>query len=193
MSNAFSKRKLAVCSSIILSLFLAFGCTGDGNGRMSPGLQTIYQTSASTLYLETFHKAVQAADLQATLNGIGPYTVFAPSNEAFAEVPGGISSLMSDKQRLAAVLKHHIVNQAIYTEDAADLRQVTALDGTALALAKAAALGEWKQGAGRYYDWDRTPSRRKYEYLTVGNAAVIKRDIMCSNGVIHIIDKVLMP
>ena len=193
MSNSLSKRIIAICSSLVLAVLVTSGCTQDGNGRMAPGFQTIYQTSTSTVYLETFNEAVQAADLVSTLNGIGPYTVFAPSNEAFAEVPGGLSVLLADKQRLAAVLKRHVVNQAIYTEDAANLTRIRAIDGTTLNLAMAAALGDWKQGAGRYYNWDRTPSRRKYEYLKVGDAAVIKPDIVCSNGVIHIIDKVLMP
>jgi uncharacterized surface protein with fasciclin (FAS1) repeats len=192
MSKHVSKKTVAI-SSLVLTIFLGFGCTQDGNGRISPGLQTIYQTSATTADLETFNKAVQDAGLVAMLNGIGPYTVFAPSNKAFDEAPGGLSALMADKQKLAGVLKHGIVNQVIYAKEAAKLNQITAIDGTNLNLGTAAVLGTWKEGAGRYYNWHRTPQRQKFEYLTVDGAGVIKPDIMCSNGVIYIIDKVLMP
>ncbi len=193
MSKKVSKIAAAICSLLVLALFLSFGCTHDGNGRISPGLQTIYQTSATTQTLDTFNKAVQDADLVAMLNGIGPYTVFAPSNEAFDQAPGGLAALMADKQKLAAVLKHSIVNQVIYADEAPKLAQVTAIDGTTLKFGTAAVLGTWKEGAGRYYNWHRTPQRQKIEYLTVDGAGVIKPDIMCSNGVIYIIDKVLMP
>jgi uncharacterized surface protein with fasciclin (FAS1) repeats len=194
MPKRVSKCNVVCLIAAVVCALAVFGCQGDGNGYVSPGLQTIYQTTSSAPYLETFHKAVQEAGLAATLNGIGPYTVFAPSNEAFAEAPGGAEKLLdpANRDELVKILNRHIVGQAIYSENAAKLQQVRALDGTDLNLGRGVEMGQM-EGAGRYYNWKKPPGRQKYEYLTVDGAAIVRPDIMCSNGVIHVIDKVLMP
>ena len=129
----------------------------------------IVDTAVSAGQFKTLVKAVQAAGLAETLKGPGPFTVFAPTDAAFAKLPPGtLDSLLKDKQKLTSVLTYHVVPGKVA---AADVKpgQVKTVQGQSLTLAK--------DGGG----------------VTVNNAKVTSADIMASNGVIHVIDTVVLP
>jgi uncharacterized surface protein with fasciclin (FAS1) repeats len=129
----------------------------------------IVETAVSAGQFKTLVKAVQAAGLAETLKGPGPFTVFAPTDAAFAKLPPGtLEGLLQDKQKLASVLTYHVVPGKVA---AADVKPgpVKTVQGQPLTLAK--------DGGG----------------VTVNNAKVTSADIMASNGVIHVIDTVVLP
>lgn len=116
----------------------------------------------------TLVTAVQAAGLVDTLKGPGPFTVFAPTDEAFAKIPKAqLDALLKDKQKLAAVLTYHVVAGKVMAKDvkAGDVKTV---NGKALKISTTSG-------------------------VTVNNAKVVKTDIGTSNGVIHVIDTVVLP
>jgi uncharacterized surface protein with fasciclin (FAS1) repeats len=129
----------------------------------------IVDTAIAAGSFKTLVKAVQAAGLVDTLKGTGPFTVFAPTDEAFAKLPPGtLDALLKDKQKLAAVLTYHVVAGKVM---AADVKtgEVKTVQGQTLALVKGAS------------------------GVTVNGAKVVKADVAASNGVIHVIDTVVLP
>jgi uncharacterized surface protein with fasciclin (FAS1) repeats len=129
----------------------------------------IVDAAASAGQFTTLVKALKAADLVDALKQKGPYTVFAPTDEAFAKLPAGaLDSLLKDKAKLTAVLKYHVVPGKMM---AAQVKPGPAktLQGQALTIST-------KDGS-----------------VMVDDAKVTKTDIEASNGVIHVIDSVLMP
>jgi uncharacterized surface protein with fasciclin (FAS1) repeats len=120
----------------------------------------------------TLVKAVQAADLEETLRGKGPFTVFAPTDEAFAKLPPGtVENLLKpeNKSQLQAVLTYHVVPGKVMAADAAGLTSAKTVNGKSFTITKS--------GDG----------------LMVDSANVVKADIETSNGVIHVIDQVILP
>ena len=129
----------------------------------------IVDTAVSAGQFQTLVKAVQEAGLVDTLKGKGPFTVFAPTDEAFAKLPAGtLDALLQDKKKLAAILTYHVVPGKVM---AAQVKagQVKTLQGQSLNVRIADGV------------------------VMVDNAKVIKTDIGASNGVIHVIDAVLLP
>ena len=113
--------------------------------------------------------AVTAAGLVDTLKGAGPFTVFAPTNDAFAKIPkADLDALLADKAKLTAVLTHHAIAGKVEAKDV-KTGIVTMLDGTDVLLTVG------KDG------------------VTIGAAKIVKTDIQASNGVIHVIDTVILP
>lgn len=143
---------------------------------MSPGTGQldIIQTASAAKNLTTFVKAVQIAGLTETLQGAGPFTVFAPSDRAFAKLPAGaLDALEADPAKLKAVLTYHVIPANIMAADAMAMTSPTSpptVEGATLQVTKG------KKGR-----------------LKVNDATVTKADIKASNGTIHIIDMVLMP
>ena len=138
----------------------AFVKTGS-YGSQQATKPDIVDTAVSAGSFSTLVQAVQAAGLVDTLKGDGPFTVFAPTDEAFAKLPEGtLESLLADKEKLAAVLKYHVVPGKL------DAKAVTSK--TELPTA---------QGSS----------------LPVGDIKIATTDIMTSNGIIHVIDEVLIP
>lgn len=130
----------------------------------------IVDTAASAGKFSTLLTAVKAAGLVETLKGKGPFTVFAPTDEAFAKVPKeALAALLKDKEKLAAVLTYHVVPGKVLAADVVKLSSAKTVQGQALAIAAS-------DGG-----------------VKVDNANVVKTDIVCANGVIHVIDTVLMP
>ena len=132
----------------------------------------IVDTAASNKQFSTLVAAVKAAGLVETLKSSGPFTVFAPTNEAFAALKKGtLESLLKpeNKNKLAAILKHHVVSG-----------QVMASDVTGKKLSPATV-------NGTKIDIDGTSG------VTVSGAKVVSADLITTNGVIHVIDKVLLP
>jgi uncharacterized surface protein with fasciclin (FAS1) repeats len=133
--------------------------------------QDIVAVAAGAGSFNTLVAAVKAADLVGTLQGPGPFTVFAPTDEAFAKLPAGtVESLLKpeNKQKLIAILTYHVVPGKVM---AADVKtgKVKTVNGQELSLTAA------KSG------------------VSVNNAKVITPDVAASNGVIHVIDAVVLP
>jgi len=132
-------------------------------------MKTIVQTAVDAGNFKTLVAAVTAAELVDTLNGAGPFTVFAPTDDAFAKLPTGtVEGLLKDKDGLAKILTYHVVSGKVMAKDVATMKSAKTVQGQDVAI-------------------DATNG------VMVNNAKVIKADIECSNGVIHVIDTVLMP
>lgn len=132
-------------------------------------MKTIIDTALDAGKFSTLISALKAASLTDTLRGAGQYTVFAPTDEAFKKLaPGAIDALLKDTRKLKEVLTYHVVPGAIAAKDI-KAGNVTTVEGTPLAVAI--------QG----------------NQVTVNGAKVVQSDIMASNGVIHVIDAVVMP
>jgi len=130
----------------------------------------IVDTAVAAGSFNTLVAAVKAAGLVKTLKGKGPYTVFAPNDAAFAKLPPGtVESLLKNKAKLATILKYHVVPGRVKAADVA---------GKSLKVATAAGLPVNVEGTLG---------------VRVNDAHVIQPDIEASNGVIHVIDTVLLP
>ena len=132
----------------------------------------IVDTAVAAGSFTTLAKALTAADLVATLKGPGPFTVFAPTDEAFAKLPAGtLDKLLKpeNKAKLQSILTYHVVAGNVLAKDVVKLNSAKTVEGQSVAI---------KTANGG---------------VMVGNANVTKTDIMTSNGVIHVIDTVLMP
>jgi len=130
----------------------------------------IVDTAVAAGQFTTLAKALGAADLVATLKGKGPFTVFAPTDEAFAKLPAGtLDALLKDKAKLTAVLTYHVVAGKVLAKDVVKLTSAKTVQGGEVKIVAA---------GGK---------------VTVDGANVIKTDIQASNGVIHVIDTVLLP
>ncbi|WP_145170905.1 fasciclin domain-containing protein [Rubripirellula lacrimiformis] len=120
----------------------------------------------------TLVAAVKAGGLVETLKGDGPFTVFAPTDEAFAELPeGALADLLKpeNKSKLQAILKYHVVPGKVTAKQVTSLNDATTVEGSKVKI------------------------EVKGDKVMINNATVKKADVMCSNGVIHVIDKVLIP
>jgi uncharacterized surface protein with fasciclin (FAS1) repeats len=129
----------------------------------------IVDTAVSAGSFNTLVEAVKAAGLVETLKGEGPFTVFAPTDEAFARIPeANLKALLADKDKLTAVLTYHVIPARV---QAADVKpgEVTTVQGSTLEVSVV-------DGA-----------------VMVDGARVLSTDITASNGVIHVIDSVIMP
>ena len=138
--------------------------------------QTIVQVASGNPDFSTLVSALKAAGLADTLSGPGPYTVFAPTNEAFAKLPAGtLDSLLKpeNKSKLAAILTYHVLSGAVYAKDVKPGSVVT-VEGAKVAVADDMGGVTITDATGR-------------------QAKVVKTDIAASNGVIHVIDTVLLP
>ncbi len=148
-------------------------CGGDhGKDTMAEAKPTLVEVAAGNEDFTTLVTALKAAGLTEVLAGEGPYTVFAPTNEAFAALPEGtVESLLKPENRdqLVAVLTYHVVPGAVYAEDVVELEGATTVEGSSIEIA--ATMGTVK----------------------VDNAQVVATDIEASNGVIHVIDAVILP
>jgi len=131
---------------------------------------TIVDVAVENGSFETLVQALEAAELVETLSGDGPFTVFAPTDEAFSKLPeGALEDLLNDRERLTRVLTHHVVDGRVTAEQVMKMSSAETLAGDAL------------------------PIRVEGESVHVGDATVVQADVMASNGVIHVIDTVLLP
>ena len=135
----------------------------------APAPRNVTDTAAATPQLSTLNKLIAEAGLADTLRGPGPYTVFAPSDEAFKAVPAKtLAELSANKELLKSVLAYHVLLGKVSAAQVQNGNAKT-LQGASLALAKAGG------------------------YVTVEDAMVTQADVPASNGVVHVIDRVLMP
>lgn len=136
------------------------------------GSKDIVDTAVAAGQFTTLAKALQAADLVDTLKGKGPFTVFAPTDDAFAKLPAGtLDDLLKpeNKEKLKAILLYHVVPGKVTAAKVAKMSSAKTVNGKELTIS--ASGGSVK----------------------VNDATVVKADVMASNGVIHVIDTVLLP
>lgn len=132
----------------------------------------IVETAVSAGKFNTLAAALQAADLVDALQTEGPFTVFAPTDEAFAKLPAGTVEMLlkpENRDTLAAILTYHVVPGQVMAADVVTLETATTLNG------------------------QRIDIKTSDKGVKIDGATVIKTDIACSNGVIHVIDQVILP
>ncbi len=132
----------------------------------------IIDTAISTADFDTFVTVLNAVDLAETLRGRGPFTVFAPTDKAFAKLPPGtIKELLrpENKEKLVGILACHLVSGKVTVAGAMKLDEVTTVNGQTLKVTS------------------------EQEKVMVNSATITKGNISCSNGVIHVIDSVVLP
>ena len=131
---------------------------------------TIVETAAGNKDFSILMQAVDAADLRTALNGEGPFTIFAPTNKAFEALPKGeLEKLLKDKKKLASILTYHVVQGKVSAAQVVKLDKATTMNGQDIMI------------------------KKNDDGVTIDNAKVVTTDIECSNGVIHVIDKVILP
>ncbi|MGF1464492.1 MAG: fasciclin domain-containing protein [Sandaracinaceae bacterium] len=146
------------------------GAEATGGDEAGPG--TIVDVAVGDGRFQTLVAAVQAAGLVDTLNSAGPFTVFAPTDDAFAALPEGtVDSLLQpeNQEQLRAVLTYHVVAGAVPSSDVVNMTSATTVQGSDVPIAV--------EGGN----------------VRVGTATVVIPDVQASNGVIHVIDAVLLP
>jgi uncharacterized surface protein with fasciclin (FAS1) repeats len=132
-------------------------------------MANIVQTAVAAGSFKTLVKAVQAAGLVDTLSSLGPFTVFAPTDEAFAKLPAGtLEGLLKDVPKLKSVLTYHVVPGRMMAADVVKQSSLKTVQGQNIIV-------DTKGGA------------------KVNDANIVKTDIATDNGVIHVIDKVILP
>ncbi len=157
----------SLTSTIIASLVLITGLATAGNYGSR---KDIVDTAIEAGDFNTLVTAVQAAGLVDTLKGEGPFTVFAPTDAAFAAIPeADLQALLADTEALTKVLTYHVVAGKVMAADVVNLNSATTVEGSDVAINVS--------NAG----------------VRIGGANVVTTDIETSNGVIHVIDAVIMP
>ena len=135
-------------------------------------MHDIIDTAVAAGSFKTLAAALTAANLVDTLKGAGPFTVFAPTDEAFAKLPAGtVESLLKDIPKLTDILTYHVVAGKVMAAD------VVTMDGQSAKTVNGATLA----------------ISTKAGVKLNGNSTVVATDIACTNGVIHVIDSVLLP
>ena len=162
------KRKFLV--SLVAMIALAAGSLSyAGQYGKTTKQNDVVDTAISAGSFDTLVTALQAAGLVETLKGKGPYTVFAPTDEAFAKIPAeDLNALLKDKEALTKILTYHVVSGKVMASDVVTLKSAPSVEGQSIAITT-------DNG------------------VMVDDANVIKTDIVASNGVIHVIDTVIMP
>lgn len=151
----------------IVTLGMTMGSVG-ANGNQDQ--KDIVDTAVAAGSFNTLVAAVKAAGLVETLKGKGPFTVFAPTDEAFAKLPAGtVEALLKDKEKLTKILLYHVVSGNVMAKDVVKLKSAKTVQGSSAKITV-------KDGK-----------------VMVDNANVVKTDIATSNGVIHVIDTVIIP
>ena len=155
---------------VVVTLVVGFARTGfAGCGTCD---QSVVENAAADATFSTLVAAVKAAGLAETLSGPGPFTVFAPTNEAFAKLPKGtVEDLLKpeNKDKLVAILTYHVVPGTVKAKDVVSLSEAKTVNGKAAKITV-------KDGT-----------------VMIDGAKVVKTDITSKNGVIHVIDAVILP
>lgn len=162
-------RTFGMALSVAALVFAAARITTAGCGTCD---KSVVENAAADASFSTLVAAVQAAGLAETLSGPGPFTVFAPTNEAFAKLPPGtVESLLKpeNKEKLVGILTYHVVPGTVKAADVVKLSEAKTVNGKAAKVAV-------KDGT-----------------VMIDGAKVVKTDIVSKNGVIHVIDAVILP
>lgn len=154
----------------VASLTSVIAGTGANEGN-APQDKTIVELAVGTDALSTLVAAVKAGGLVETLSGAGPFTVFAPTNDAFAALPEGTLEMLlkpENKDKLVAILTYHVVPGAVKSTDLSNGMKAATVNGKEVTITT--------MGGAK-----------------VNGANVVSADIMASNGVVHVIDAVILP
>ena len=165
--KTMSSNRIAGAIAVLTIFAFLVGATVAGNNYSKKA--DIVDTAVAAGNFDTLVTAIKAAGLVETLKGDGPFTVFAPTDEAFAKLPEGtLEALLQDKEKLTAVLTYHVVSGKVMAKDVVKLQSAETVSGKSVTV-------DTSSG------------------VKVNNATVVKTDILASNGVIHVIDTVLIP
>jgi uncharacterized surface protein with fasciclin (FAS1) repeats len=160
-------------SGLIIVLTIIPAIVFAGNyGHKSKMNKDVVDTAISAGNLNTLVTAVQAADLVDVLKGSGPFTVFAPTDDAFAKLPkDSLNNLLKpeNKEMLQSVLTYHVVAGKYMASDVMGMGSAKTVNGESFTISKSGG------------------------NVMIDNARIIKTDVMASNGVIHVIDTVILP
>ena len=162
------KNRASVLTFVLASLTLSSAAHADHHGMK----KDIVDVAAANGSFSTLVAAVKAAGLVDTLKGDGPFTVFAPTDEAFAKLPAGtVENLLKseNKDKLTAILTYHVVSGKVMAADVVKLDSATTVQGQSVNVTT-------NDGS-----------------VMINNANVVMADVKASNGVIHVIDTVLLP
>jgi uncharacterized surface protein with fasciclin (FAS1) repeats len=161
---------LHTLASFAVAAGLLFGTPVAEPAHDDDPTMNIVETAVSAGTFNTLVAAVKAAGLVETLSGPGPFTVFAPTDEAFAAIPEAqLNALLADKEALTAVLTYHVVAGTVLAEDVVKLSTAQTVNGQSLTI-------KMMDGG-----------------VMIDGAHVVATDILTTNGVIHVIDKVILP
>ena len=158
-----------ICVTTVLALMLALTFSSNA---FAGSKKDIVDTAVAAGDFKTLAAALNAAGLVDTLKGAGPFTVFAPTDAAFAKLPAGtVENLLKpeNKEKLVAILTYHVVAGDVMAKDVVKLTEAKTVNGKSVKV---------MTEGGK---------------VMVDGANVTKTDIQCSNGVIHVIDSVLLP
>lgn len=157
-------------TAAVLAVAVALSPTSMRAQGMMAG-KDIVETAVGAGTFNTLAKALTAAGLVETLKGAGPFTVFAPTDAAFAKIPAAaLNALLADKAKLTAVLTYHVVSGAVMAGQVVGLSEAATVQGSKVGI-----------------------SVVNGKVMLNGNTTVTATDIKAKNGVIHVIDTVLMP
>jgi len=157
-------------SIAILALAIVFGVAAMPASANVNADKDIVDTAVAAGSFNTLVTAVKEAGLVETLKGSGPFTVFAPTDEAFAKIPKEkLEALLKNKEALKKVLLYHVVAGNVMAKDVVKLKAAKTVEGSSVKVTV------------------------KGGKVMIDNANVVKTDIACTNGVIHVLDTVLMP
>jgi len=168
-SSKQSVRGTFITAVIGVTLSLSLGAFASPNAAPT---KDIVDTAVAAGSFKTLTAALQAAGLVDTLKGNGPFTVFAPTDDAFAKLPAGTTEDLlkpENKEKLVAILTYHVVAGMDLASQVTKMSSAKTVNGQSLAISV------------------------NGDTVMVDNAKVIKTDILCSNGVIHVIDSVVLP
>ena len=173
MSRFFNRAlPYAIVSLIALGFTASMSALAADDYGMQKKQADIVDTAVAAGQFNTLAAALEAADLVGTLKGEGPFTVFAPTDDAFAKLPEGtVEKLLKPENRdqLVAVLTYHVVPGKVMAADVVNLSKATTVNGSDIAIAVS-------DGSVR-----------------IDDATVVAADVAASNGVIHVIDSVILP
>lgn len=170
MTNTINKIAFAALISLTLVFFASTLIASDNDKNKSSEKKDIITIALEAGSFNTLATALTEANLVETLQGEGPFTVFAPTDEAFAKLPEGtVESLLKDKDALTNILLYHVVSGNVTSGEVVKLKSATTL-------AKSDVMIKVEDGK-----------------VFINNSQVTTADVMASNGVIHIIDTVLIP
>jgi uncharacterized surface protein with fasciclin (FAS1) repeats len=164
------KLMVATIAGLVLGTISAINPLAGSTHKEMASTKNIVGVATEAGSFKTLLIALKAAGLEDTLSGKGPFTVFAPTDEAFAKLPPGtLDALLKDIPKLKAILLYHVVAGKVTSSQVVKLSEAKSVEGSEIQI---------KSG----------PSG-----VMVDNAKVIKADVDASNGVIHVIDSVILP
>lgn len=167
-----SAMPIAIGTLVLVGFTASLSSLADDNVASNTVEMDIVDTAVAAGQFNTLATALDGADLIQTLKGDGPFTVFAPTDDAFAKLPDGtVASLLEPQNRdqLTAILTYHVVPGKVMAKDVVNLSEATTVNGSDISI---------KVTDGR---------------VRINDSTVVAADVATSNGVIHIVDTVILP